>query len=274
MRILLLGAGGKLAQTLRRCLSVRHDVVPVARDEVDITNVFHVSSALQSVDPDAIVNAAAWTDVTGAETHAPEAFAVNTTAVRGLARMATGRGVPLVHFSSEFVFDGEGSDPYVETDMTHPLSIYGLTKLQGERAALSSPLAYVLRLGPPEHSAAAAGIVGGLRRGAHVRAALDRVVSLSFTEDVARVTEYVLVNRPASGLYHCANSGAASWDEIARFAADCLGVEPDIEPVRWADLPGHAIRPQRSALESRRLSSIGVVMPSWQTSLRRMLEAA
>jgi len=274
MRILLLGAGGKLAQTLRRCLSVRHDVVPLTRAEVDITNVIQVSSSLQAVDPDAVVNAAAWTDVTGAETHAPEAFAVNTTAVLGLARMATGRGVPLVHFSSEFVFDGEGSDPYVETDMTHPLSIYGLTKLQGERAALSSPMAYVLRLGPPEHSAAAAGIMGGLRRGAHVRAAADRVVSLSFTEDVSAVTEYLLVNRPPSGLYHCASAGSASWDEIARFAAGCLGVDPDIETVRWADLPGHAIRPQRSALESRRLSSIGVVMPSWQTSLRRVLEAA
>ncbi len=138
MKCLLLGARGRLGRELQKYLSERLSVTALGHTEADITNESALVQRVVRLRPDVIVNAAAWTDVTGAETHKQEAFAVNATGVGTLAKLARLFDIPLLHYSTDYVFSGEGNIPWRETDATAPLSVYGASKLAGEEAFLKS----------------------------------------------------------------------------------------------------------------------------------------
>jgi dTDP-4-dehydrorhamnose reductase len=277
MRVVVAGAAGQLGSTIVAWLSRQHTVVGLTRRDLDISDPAAVERTMSELSPDAIVNCAAYNDVDGAESDPYAALQANAMAVKHLARVAA-RGAVLVHYSTDFVFDGAAVVPYREDDRARPLSAYGLSKLMGEWLALEAPAAYVLRVeslfgGEPAKSSIDK-ILGGLRRGATVRAFHDRVVTPSYVHDVAVATEAILERRPAAGVYHCVNSGSATWLEVAKEAAAQLSSAAEILPVSVRDATMKAARPHYCALSNEKLRRIGIDMPDWRDALRRHIRAS
>ncbi len=213
-----------------------------------------------------------------AESQAVRAMDVNAFGVLALAEAAACAGAVLVHYSTDFVFDGEADRPCTEEDRPAPRSVYASSKLLGEWFALDAPRAYVLRVeslfGQPGSEGARSGslgtIVQRLTRGEEVPVFVDRTVSPSYTADVARATHEILARGIAPGLYHCVNEGAATWLEIAEEAARLLGVPIRVKPLTLETAQLIAPRPRYSALSPRKLAGAGVAMPTWQDALRRL----
>jgi dTDP-4-dehydrorhamnose reductase len=280
MRIIVLGAAGQLGAALVHELTARHEVTAFTHASLDVTDAVKVAAEMARVRPDAIVNAAAFTAVDASEDHPIEALQANAFAVRSLARAALALGASLVHYSTDFVFDGTSTRPYVEDDRPNPRSVYAASKLLGEWFAADAPIGYVLRVeslfgrAPHGHAKGSVeGILGSLRSGTTARVIEDRTVSPSHVEDVARATRELLERRAPAGIYHCVNSGFCTWLELAREAARIMGVEPHLEPIRHADLKLRAARPQYCALSNAKLAALGIAMPSWQSALARYLQS-
>jgi dTDP-4-dehydrorhamnose reductase len=263
-RVLVIGAAGQLASAVVRAFA-----------DVDVLALTRVAAAR----PGVIVNCAAFNDVDGAETAPGRALAVNAFGVRSLARAAEACEAALVHYGSDFVFDGEASQPYPETAEPAPQSAYASSKLLGEWFALDAPRGFVLRVESLFGSDAAwqgrrgslDAIVEGLEQGREVPVFTDRVVSPSYIEDVAAATRHLVTCGAAPGVYHCVNSGAATWHDVAKETARLLGVAPRLKPITQADARLRAPRPRYCALDNAKLAAAGFPMPSWQDALRRWL---
>jgi dTDP-4-dehydrorhamnose reductase len=231
--------------------------------------------------PDVIVNCAAYNDVDAAESNAVAALQVNAFGVRALAAAARRTGATVVHYSTDFVFDGRTDRPYVEEDAPNPQSVYASSKLLGEWFAADNPRYYVLRVeslfgGPGTRTGSRRGslgtIVDRIRAREVVPVFVDRTVSPSYTPDVAAATRTLIVGGAPWGTYHCVNAGAANWHEIAQEAARRLGLELTIRELTLAAMTAPASRPRYCAMSPARLASLGAVMPPWQDALRRFLE--
>lgn len=280
MRIAVVGARGQLGAAVVHECAALHDTIAFGHAELDVSSEAAVAAAMARVKPDVIVNGAAFTNVDAAEDHPVEALNGNAFGVRALARAAGTCGATLVHYSSDFVFDGRASVPYTEADRPNPQSVYAASKLLGEWFACDAPRAYVLRVeslfgrapdaGPAKGSVA--GILNTLRAGGVPRVFEDRTISPSYVIDAARATRQLLESNAPPGLYHCVNSGLCTWLEFARELARQLGVEPRFEAVRMADVALRASRPQFCALSNDKLRSIGIDMPAWQNALQRYLQ--
>ena len=278
-RVLVTGADGQLAHYVARAFAGA-DVVALNRRALDIADPAAVAATVQAAAPDVIVNCAAFNDVDGAEDRPEQALAVNAFAVRSLALAAETAGAALVHYSTDFVFDGtRTSEPYTEADAPAPRSTYASSKLMGEWFALDAPRAFVLRVeslfGSPAGWTGRRGtldaIVAGLRDGREVRVFTDRVVSPSYTPDIAAATRHLIVSDAAPGLYHCVNHGEATWEQVAREAARVLGVDPVLQLTTTDRVVLQAARPTYCALSPRKLAAAGFTMPAWQDALGRWL---
>jgi dTDP-4-dehydrorhamnose reductase len=278
MRIAVIGARGQLGAAVIEACAGRHEAVPLDRQALDITRPAMVRDVIARVAPDAIVNCTGYNAVDAAEAHPADALAVNAIAVRTLAIEARRVGAALVHYSTDFVFAGTASEPMAEDYPPRPASVYAASKLMGEWFALDASPAYVLRVESlfgeiagvaPKGSLAA--IVGALKRGERPRVFLDRVVSPTYVFDAAPATLHLLESRAAAGLYHCVNSGHATWLAVAEEAARLLGLPPAFEPVRFADAAFPAARPQYCALSNAKLRAAGANLPPWQDALARYL---
>jgi len=280
-RVLVTGAGGQLAHYVARAFS-ESEVVALDHRALDITDPAAVAAAVEAAPPDVIVNCAAFNDVDGAEERPEQALAVNAFAVRSLALAAEQAGAVLVHFSTDFVFDGRRtSEPYTEDDAPSPRSTYASSKLMGEWFALDAPRAYVLRVeslfGSPANWTGRRGtldaIVDGLAAGREVRVFTDRVVSPSYTPDIAAATKHLIESGAVPGLYHCVNDGHATWEQIAREAARVIGIEPILLLTTSDRVAMKAARPVYCALSPRKLAAAGFHMPAWQDALGRWLRS-
>jgi dTDP-4-dehydrorhamnose reductase len=278
MNVAVVGAHGQLGSAVVDEFSAYHDVVLFDRRAFDLTDEAAALAAIERARPTAIVNCAGYNDVDGAESHPVEALQANAIAVRTLARAARLVGAVLVQYSTDFVFDGKATEPMTEDRPPKPRSAYAASKLLGEWFAEDAPTAYVLRVeslfgvgrgGRAKGSLEA--IVQRLRAGEVARVFSDRTVSPTYVIDAARATRELLERRIPPGTYHCVNSGAATWLEVAREAARLLGVEPTLEPVGVADVKLPAQRPQYCALSNAKLAAAGVTMPTWQDALGRYL---
>jgi dTDP-4-dehydrorhamnose reductase len=272
------GAAGQLGSTVVARMRRGCEVVALTRPDLDIADDAAVLAAAQAAAPDAIVNCAAYNDVDGAEDAAFACFAGNAFGVRALARAAAATGAVFIHYGTDFVFDGLAQRPYVEEDGPGPLSTYGTAKLLGEWFALEAPNAYVLRVeslfgGRPAKSSVDK-ILAAIEKDQPVRVFADRTVTPSYVDDVATATEELLARRPAAGVYHCVNSGITTWLGVAEEIAHLLGRQPEIIPVKSADVKLRARRPQYCALSNDKLARIGIAMPSWQDALRRHLTSS
>jgi dTDP-4-dehydrorhamnose reductase len=277
-RLFLTGTSGQLGAAVAQTFT-GWEVVGHTSRSLDIADAAAVARAVADARPNAVVNCAAFNDVDGAEDRPESAMEVNAFAVRSLARACEACGAALVHYSTDFVFDGRAATPYLESDPPAPQSTYGASKLIGEWFALDAPRAFVLRVeslfGTAEGWTGRRGsletIVAGLERGDEVRVFSDRVVSPGYIHDIAQATRYLLESTQPSGLYHCVNDGHATWEGIAREAARLMAVEPRLVAVATASVRFKASRPQYCALSTAKLAAAGFRMPHWRDALERWL---
>ncbi len=273
------GAQGQLGSALVDRFSGDYELVALSRRELDVTDHDAVMERVLSAAPKVIFNATAYNNVEGAEDDAFSAFAVNAMAVRSLARAAEATGATLVHYSTDFVFDGKTDRPYVEDDLPSPQSVYGQSKLVGEWMAASVQSHYVLRVeslfGGKHARSTIDTFIDALRSGREVRAFHDREVSPSFVDDVVMATRSLLNRGAAFGLYHCVNSEHDSWYGVAQEAARLLAIaSPKLERVSVHDQRLRAPRPQFAALNNAKLSAVGIQMPHWREALARHIGRA
>jgi len=280
MKVLVTGAAGHLGAAIADVFARGHEVTAMARADLDITQRDAVDAAVRSAAPDVIVNCAAYNDVDAAQRDPGPALEINAFGVLALARAAARARAVLVHYSTDFVFDGETDRPYRESDAPRPMSYYGCSKLLGERFAADLPRHYVLRVesifgGPTAGTTARDGSLGAivkkLRRGEEVPVFTDRTVSPSFAPDIARATLSLVDRNAPAGLYHCVNAGTASWDRIAREAAGLLGVEARLKPITLRDVQLAAPRPVYCALDPEKIARAGAPMRTWQAALEAWL---
>lgn len=279
MRVLVTGARGLLGAAILREFRDA-DVRGLDHAHLDVGDQTAVDEVVTSARPDVVINCAAYNHVDAAEQDAAAALRVNALSVLALARAVRRLGAVFVHYSTDFVFDGETTRPYTEEDSPNPRSVYAASKLLGDWFAGDAGRTYVLRVeslfGQPGPNGARRGslaaIVDRIRDGAEVPVFVDRTVSPSYTADVARATRTIVERALPTGLYHCVNDGAASWAEIAREAARTMGMAVRIRPMTLESAGLAARRPRYCALSPAKLAAAGVVMPAWQDALARYLD--
>jgi dTDP-4-dehydrorhamnose reductase len=273
MRFLVTGAAGQLGSAIVARFSALGEVIPTTRAELDISREPDVLRAVSRARPDVIINCSAYNHVDLAEEQASQALEANAFGVLALARAAAENGAALIHYSTDFVFNGEIDRPYLESDPAAPQSNYGRSKLLGEWFAADAPSYYVLRVeslfGGPLARSSIDRILDAIQRGEPTRVFVDRTVTPSYVVDVAEATAQLLAIRPPAGVYHCVNSGVTTWLEVAVEAARLLGREPQLIPVNVASVSMPARRPKYCALSNEKLESVGVRMPGWQEALGR-----
>lgn len=276
MRVLITGAAGQLGQAMAAQLAGAHAVTAWTRADVDLTNHPATRQAVMALAPEAIINCASYNQVDQAEDEQVTAIDVNAMVVGTLARAAAGVNAVFVHYSTDFVFAGTASSPYTEVEQPEPRSVYAQSKLMGEWLAADARRHYVLRVeslfGGPHRRSSVDRIVDAIRAGTPAPVFVDRVVSPSYVADVVDATAFILDARPASGIYHCVNSGHATWLQVGQEIAKHLGApERLLKPVSVNDVKLRASRPQFAALSNAKLAMAGHKMPTWQDAIGRYL---
>ena len=275
VKVLVTGARGQLAGAIIHAYKDTARVLAYSRAELDIADFDAVVARVCADRPDVIINCAAYNNVDQAEDDPERALTVNAFGVRVLARVATDIGAMLVHYSTDFVFDGCATRPYTEDDPPNPQSVYAQSKLLGEWFAFEAPRAFVLRVeslfGGDKPRSSVDRIVHAIANGEEAKVFSDRTVSPSYVADVAMATK-VLVERGAPGLYHCVGTGHGTWLDVGREIARIMGKEGEarLTPVSVAHVSLRAPRPQFAALANEKLNRI-VTMSSWQDALQRYL---
>jgi len=269
-RILVTGSGGQLAAAIVDAFEGHASVSTRSHRELDIADVGAVRRQVSDLAPDVIINCAAYNQVDQAEADPIAALNGNAFGVRALAQAAAAVGATLVHYGTDFVFDGTATEPYTEEDHTNPQSVYAVSKLLGDWFALEAPRAFVLRVeslfGGRAAKSSIDKMMAAMLEGREVRAFSNRTVSPSYVVDVAAATRALLAGGEP-GLYHCVCGGFATWYEVAREIARQLGREANIVPVPVEDVRLPAARPQFAALSNAKLARAGVAMPAWQESV-------
>lgn len=277
MRILIVGAAGQLGQAMAAQLAGEHAVSAWTRADVDLTRHRDVREAILRLTPEAVINCASYNQVDQAEEDQVTALEVNGIAVGTLARAAAEVDALFVHYSTDFVFAGTSQSPYTEADAPEPRSVYAQSKLIGEWLAADAPQHYVLRVeslfGGPHRRSSIDRIAVAVSGGQTAPVFVDRVVSPSFVPDVVDASAFMLRARPAAGVYHCVNSGHATWLEVGQQIVQHLGgSETSLKPVSVNDVKLRAARPQFAALSNAKLASAGHEMPTWQDAIGRYLD--
>ena len=280
MRVLVTGAGGQLGRdTALACAAAGDDVFAVSRSELDVTDRDAVFGAVTSLRPDVVLNCAAWTAVDHCESDPGRAFAANALAVRWVAEACHRASAHLVHISTDYVFDGTKAGPYHEWDVPNPRSVYGASKLAGEREALAlGPGAAVLRTSwvCGEHGN---NMVKTIMRLAGERPQLafvdDQIGHPSLCADLAPMIRRIALDR-RSGVHHVTNQGAVSWHQFAQAVVAAMGKSPEmVSPISTADLqpPRPAARPANSVLDNSVLRNAGIdLLPDFRQSLRTLVD--
>ncbi len=279
-RTLITGGGGQLASDLEELLGERGQVWSRSREELDITDDEAVAAAMSSFAPTVVYNCAAYHNVDVCEDTEDRAFAVNARAVKRLAQRCTEQGARLVHLSTNYVFDGSGERPWTEEDLPRPRSIYALSKLAGEHAALAYAAdALVVRTGGlyGEHGSASKGgnfvvrMITRARETNALRMVADQRLTPTATADLAAALVQAS-DRGVGGLLHLTNAGACSWYEFTVAIMEEAGIEVPIEAVTTSG--GGADRPLNGVLSCARAEAAGLgPLPHWRDALRRYLAA-
>ena len=293
MKILLLGKNGQLGWELQRALAPLGDVIALDFDSpgpltADFSKPETLAATVRAVAPHIIVNAAAHTAVDKAESEPGFAHALNAAAPAVLAREAQACGAWLVHYSTDYVFDGSGSTPWAEDSPTGPLSVYGRTKLDGEQAIRTSGCEHVILRTSWVYAARGGNFAKTMLKLARERDRLtvidDQIGSPTGADLLADITAHVLrtaLQRPeVAGTYHAVAQGETSWHgyashviEFARALGQPIKVAPGaIEPVPTSAFPTPASRPNNSRMDTRKLrATFGLALPPWQAGVERML---
>ncbi|MCW4151723.1 dTDP-4-dehydrorhamnose reductase [Halomonas sp. 18H] len=283
-RILVLGGNGQVGFELQRTLSVLGEIKAPGRTELDLADADAVTHHVQALAPDMIVNAAAYTAVDKAEEEPQLARRLNAELPAQLAKYANDRQIPLVHYSSDYVYPGDGSEAWQEGAETGPSSVYGSTKLAGDQAVQASGCQHLILRTSWVYSARGHNFMKTMLRLARERSALrivnDQIGAPTPARLIADVTLMALhglqQGRVDGGLYHLAPRGTTSWHgfageifRLAREAGEPLAVDPSqVAGIPTSEYPTPAVRPLNSRLDVSRIEwALGVCMPDWRSQL-------
>lgn len=293
LRILLLGADGQVGWELRRALLPLGEVLPTSRAQADLADLPGLRALLEREQPDVIVNAAAYTAVDKAESEPELARRINADAPQVLADYAAAHGAWLVHYSTDYVFDGTKPEPYTESDTPNPLSVYGQTKRAGEEAIVASGCRHLILRTSWVYAVRGHNFAKTMLRLAAERDSLrvvaDQIGAPTSAELIADVTALMLARLRrdedladrASGLYHLTAQGSTSWHGYAQFvlaAATARGMAlrcapSAVQAIATADYPLPAPRPANSRLDCGKLqTTFDLVLPPWQVQVQRMID--
>ena len=270
--VLVTGSEGQLGKAFIDRMSADCAVTGVDLDELDIADRIRVREFVRGCRPSTIINCAAFTNVDGAESQPLEAIRANAEAVWNLARLADELGTVLLHFSTEFVWDGALDRPYTEEDEPAPQSVYGFSKLMGERFALTAGRSYVLRLsslyGGHTGRTSVDWIIRQARANQPVTAFSDRTVSPSYVPDVVSASLELVRSVAPYGLYNCGSSDWCTWAELAAQVLDSVGRPDLLSPIPFVCQPNRAVRPRNCTMSSAKLERQVAVRPrSWRAAL-------
>jgi dTDP-4-dehydrorhamnose reductase len=277
LRILLTGATGQVGWELRRTLAPLGEVKFFDRFGLDLADTPPLVATVRALQPAVIVNAAAYTAVDKAESERDLAFAINATAPRVLAEEAKRIGALLVHYSTDYVFDGEKASPYVEDDPTHPLSVYGASKLAGEQAIARSGCRHLTLRTSWVYGPRGRNFYLTMLRLAKERPELkvvdDQVGAPTSSLEIARATAALLA-KGAQGLYHMSAAGETTWCGFARAILKRAGLATPVAAIRTEDYPTPAKRPRNSRLDCSKLRrETGVALAGWEAALDEVAAA-
>jgi dTDP-4-dehydrorhamnose reductase len=285
--VLLLGAGGQLGTDLRRTLPAAA-LVPLTRADLDVTDRDAVERALDAHAPAWVINTAAFHRVDDIELKdAQLAFAVNEVAAGHLARACARRGARLLHLSTDYVFGGgrpsEPRRPYAEDSPPVPLSVYGESKLAGERLIQEASSTHLVVRSSGLYGVAGSAGKGGnfvetmlrlARKGERIKVVHDQVLAPTYTADLAEAIARLVAARPPGGIYHLTNAGACSWFEFAGRIFELCKLAPDLAPTTSAEYQAPASRPPYSVLANTRAAALGLPpLRPWPEALEDYLRA-
>lgn len=285
MRILISGKHGQVSSELQKRLGAMGELVVPGRDQLDLAQPAQIRQQVRRVRPDLIINAAAYTAVDKAQSEKAAAFAVNAQAPGILAEEAAALGIPLIHYSTDYVFDGRKGAPYTETDATNPLGVYGESKLAGEQAITAVQGKHLILRTSWVYSTHGHNFLLTMQRllqeKPELRIVADQIGAPTWAGTIANST-LALIERwqagesGAWGTYHLSAQGETSWFGFAQAIGEALREQgkpcAHLLPIPSSDYPTPAARPLNSRLDcSRLLREWGVSQPDWQTALRECL---
>ena len=274
MKVLVTGAAGQLGQDVMTALAARgHEAVGIDRAEADITDEAQVTEVITAAKPDAVIHCAAYTAVDRAEEETALCTRINVDGTRFIARAAQRCGAKLVYISTDYVFDGSGDTPFLPTDATGPLNVYGQTKLQGEKAARAEcTRTFVVRTSWV-FGAHGNNFVKTMRRLGTERETVsvvcDEVGAPTYTPDLAALL-CEMIESEAYGIYHATNEGVCTRNELAQAVMETFGLPCRVEPITGDQYPTAAARPHNSRLSKDCLEQAGFSrLPDWKNALAR-----
>ncbi len=279
MKVLIFGSKGMLGQALHAEFMAAGEVVAKDKDEIDIVDEGQVRSVVLNCQPDLVINAAAYTNVDGAEENQAAAFGVNEKGVANIARAVRDLGAIMIHFSTDYVFDGKKREGYEEDDPPGPaVNSYGASKLAGERVLKEiNPKFYLIRTawlygrGGKNFVDTMVGMgqqqIKADHQSTELRVVNDQWGSPTYTVDLAEATRKIAAGRRPLGIYHLVNEGVTTWYELAVRIFDILKQDVTVTPVSSTEYPRPAKRPTRSVLINKK----GLKLQSWQNALANYL---
>lgn len=285
-KVLLAGAHGQLASAISRSIPENCQIIALGRQDLDICDAQNVQKVLLSHRPDLVINGAAYNLVDQAETDQDSAFRINRNGPATLAQYCGEMAIPLLHFSTDFVFDGTQKTPYTEEDAPNPLSVYAASKLAGERAVLEkSPQNWVVRVsrvfGPITLQRHSAGkkptgnfpltMLRLAKTHKTLRVVNDEIGSPSYTHDLAAGI-WELLEKSDGGLFHMTNAGEVSFADFARAIFEIAGTDCDVQNISAQEYGLPAKRPAYSTLDNSKIQKIGVKpLRYWREALEDYL---
>ncbi len=279
--IAIIGAKGQLGSDLVRTFEdIGHEIVPLTHADIDVIDPDSSRKILEKIQPDIVINCAAYVRVDDAEDFPDKAFAVNALGARNIALICKDLDAILVYISTDYVFDGRKNQPYTEDDIPDPLGVYGTSKLAGEYFVKNIvENHYIIRSSSLFGIAGASGKGGNFvetmikkaRNNEEIKVVDDMIMSPTYTRDAADMIRKILKKELPFGVYHAANGGQCSWYEFAGAIFNMLGMEANISPIKTDVLQSKARRPMYSPLVSMKLKNYGLEMENWETALRNYL---
>jgi len=280
MKLLVIGSGGQLGYDFVKEATLKgHSVFSIDFPDIDIADKASVERCVNDAKPDVIVNCAAFTAVDLCEQEQENAFRINADACFNLASCARDAGARLVHFSTDYVFDGRASAPYMEKDDTNPQTVYGKSKLRGEELIAKTCQKHLIFRIAWLYGVHGNNFVKSIRRFAQaavngnkpLKVVNDQFGTPTWTVSVCRQALSV-IDKNEYGVFHCTSEGQCSWFDFAKEIVSAVGIDVDVVPCTTEEFPRPAPRPHFSVLENARLKAMGVnIMPNWKEAFREFL---
>jgi dTDP-4-dehydrorhamnose reductase len=273
MKVLLLGHKGMLGSDLMAQFHYRHDIVGMDIGEINITSASECRKAVAEIQPQLVINAAAYTNVDGCETAKEECFAVNAEAVKNIAEACSGKNITIIHYSTDYVFDGNGTRPYTEEDPCNPMNTYGASKLAGEHHLRHLTDNYIIIRTAWLYGAKGKNFVQAILDKARTTGKLtvvdDQTGSPTCTRDLAAATE-LLVDKNARGIFHVTNRGFCTWFDFAKKILQEAHLDKvELLPMKTSELMRAARRPAYSVLGMQKfMTATGKTMQPWQLAFQ------